>query len=95
MRSIPFVSRNRAAAVEVNSISSFETELPYDYYSLPFCKPKGGIKKSTTSVNPGTILSGLHMFNSPYDFQVNVRPSQCLLICSSGTAHWQQNWACK
>lgn len=54
-------------------MSSFETELPYDYYSLPFCKPKGGVQKSTSSVNPGTILSGLRMYNSPYIFKVHVR----------------------
>ena len=59
-------------AVEVNSLSSYDTELPYEYYSLPFCKPEDGVKKSTSSVNPGTILSGLKMFNSPYTFKVKV-----------------------
>ena len=59
--------------MEVNSLSSFDTEIPYDYYSLPFCKPLGGVKRSTSSVNPGTILSGLKMYNSPYVFQMKVR----------------------
>ena len=52
---------------------SFDTELPFDYYSLPFCTPAGGVQKSTSSVNPGTILSGLRMFSSPYEFKINVR----------------------
>ena len=63
----------------MNSIVSFDTELPFEYYSLPFCTPAGGVQKSTASVNPGTILSGLRMFSSPYEFKVNVRPPH--LIC--------------
>eukprot|EP00892_Ulva_mutabilis_P012316 jgi/Ulvmu1/9457/UM052_0023.1 len=70
--------------VEVNSVSSFETELPYDYYSLPFCKPKGGVKRSTSSVNPGTILSGLRMFNSPYQFRINEHETT-KLACEDGS----------
>jgi hypothetical protein len=72
--------------VEVNSLTSVETELPFDYYSLPFCKPAGGVKRSTSSVNPGTILSGLRMFNSPYVFKVHVRsktPPTCAKIVDS------------
>jgi transmembrane 9 superfamily member 2/4 len=48
-------------------------ELPYDYYSLPFCKPKGGVQMSKSSVTPGNILSGLRIFNSPYVFNTMVR----------------------
>ena len=69
--------------VEVNSLVSYDTELPYEYYSLPFCKPAGGVQKSTSSVNPGTILSGLRMYNSPYEFQINVRAlSLPLQLCA-------------
>ena len=65
-------------AVEVNSLVSYDTELPYEYYSLPFCKPKSGVQRSKSSVNPGTILSGLRMYNSPYEFKINVRAAcQC------------------
>jgi Endomembrane protein 70 len=73
-------------AVEVNSLVSFDTELPYEYYSLPFCKPKSGVMKSTSSVNPGTILSGLRMYNSPYEFKIDVRrlrrSSPVLIVCT-------------
>lgn len=52
--------------VEVNSLVSSETEMPYDYYSMPFCKPGEGVKKSSGSINPGTILLGIRIENSPY-----------------------------
>ena len=60
------------AAAEVNSLTSSETELPYNYYSMPFCKPPEGVKKSLNSVNPGTILMGSSIQNSPYNFTVLV-----------------------
>jgi hypothetical protein len=74
------LNRTLPNAVEVNSLSSFETELPFDYYSLPFCKPKGGVQKSKSSVNPGNILSGLRMYNSPYVFKAMVRSFRCPLL---------------
>lgn len=51
---------------------SSETELPYNYYSLPFCKPAEGVRKSINSVNPGTILMGSRIENSPYNFSMLV-----------------------
>ena len=54
---------------------SSETELPYNYYSLPFCKPNEGVRKSINSVNPGTILMGSRIENSPYNFSMLVRSS--------------------
>ena len=41
---------------KVNSLTSIETELPYNYYSLPYCQPDGGIKKSAE--NLGELLMG-------------------------------------
>lgn len=61
------------AAAEVNSLTSSETELPYNYYTLPFCKPPEGVKKSLSSINPGTILMGSRIENSPYNFSMLVR----------------------
>jgi transmembrane 9 superfamily protein 2/4 len=51
---------------------SSDSELPFDYYSMPFCKPEEGIKKSLNSVNPGTILAGSRILNSPYNFTIMV-----------------------
>jgi hypothetical protein len=59
-------------AVETNSLVSSETEMPYDYYSMPFCKPENGVKKSSSSTNPGTILLGIRIENSPYNFSMMV-----------------------
>jgi Endomembrane protein 70 len=59
-------------AVETNSLVSSETEMPYEYYSMPFCKPENGVKKSSSSTNPGTILLGIRIENSPYNFSMMV-----------------------
>jgi hypothetical protein len=59
-------------AAQVNSLSSFETELPYEYYTMPFCQPPEGIRKMSTSANLGTILMGLRIENSPYNFTMQV-----------------------
>lgn len=60
------------SAAEVNSLTSSETELPYNYYTLPFCKPQEGVKKSMSAINPGTILMGSRIENSPYNFSMLV-----------------------
>ncbi|KAK4404421.1 Transmembrane 9 superfamily member 12 [Sesamum angolense] len=60
---------------KVNSLTSIETELPFSYYSLPYCKPKGGIKKSAE--NLGELLMGDQIDNSPYRFRMNVNESVC------------------
>lgn len=68
------VECSRCCAAEVNSLTSFETGLPYEPYSLPFCKPQGGVEKTSSSFNAGDLLSGLQLYNSPYQFHVDVRP---------------------
>ncbi|XP_073010013.1 transmembrane 9 superfamily member 12-like [Typha latifolia] len=65
--------------VKVNSLTSIETELPFSYYSLPYCQPQGGIKKSAE--NLGELLMGDQIDNSPYRFGVNVNES--LYLCTS------------
>ena len=56
--------------MEANSLVSSETEMPYDYYSMPFCKPDEGVKKASGTINPGTILMGIRIENSPYNFSM-------------------------
>ena len=58
--------KGSSITVEVNSLVSSDTEIPFDYYSMPFCKPKEGVKKSSGSINPGTIMLGMRIENSPY-----------------------------
>ena len=50
-----------------------QTEMPYDYYSMPFCKPPEGVQRATSTINPGTILLGIRIENSPYNFTIMVR----------------------
>lgn len=65
---------------EVNSLTSAETELPFDYYSLPFCAPAEGTRKSLNSINPGTILMGSRIQNSPYNYTMLVE-ERGKLVC--------------
>ncbi len=52
----------------VYSPSSVHTLLPYDYYSLKFCKPKGGVKPY--SENLGEFLRGDRIENSAYEVRL-------------------------
>lgn len=54
--------------VKVNSLTSIETEMPFSYYSLPFCQPKEGVKDSAE--NLGELLMGDRIENSPYKFKM-------------------------
>lgn len=49
--------------VKVNKLTSTKTQLPYSYYSLPYCKP-GQILDSAE--NLGEVLRGDRIENSPY-----------------------------
>lgn len=59
--------------VKVNSLTSIETELPFSYYSLPYCTPPKGIKKSAE--NLGELLMGDQIETSPYVFHMNTNES--------------------
>ncbi|XP_073102837.1 transmembrane 9 superfamily member 12-like [Elaeis guineensis] len=72
-------SQDEPISVKVNSLTSIETELPFSYYSLPYCQPKGGIKKSAE--NLGELLMGDQIDNSPYTFHMNVNES--LYLCTT------------
>jgi hypothetical protein len=45
----PYWAKERVE-VKVNSITLVYTELPYSYYSLPFCKLEGSIKKVAENI---------------------------------------------
>ncbi|KAI3716136.1 hypothetical protein L6452_23257 [Arctium lappa] len=64
---------------KVNSLTSIETELPFSYYSLPYCLPPGGIKKSAE--NLGELLMGDQIDNSPYRFRMNINES--VFLCTT------------
>ncbi|KAK2647568.1 hypothetical protein Ddye_015057 [Dipteronia dyeriana] len=70
---------------KVNSLTSIETELPFSYYSLPYCKPLGGVKKSAE--NLGELLMGDQIDNSPYRFRMNVNETVFLCITTPLSEH--------
>lgn len=65
-------------SVKVNSLTSIDTELPFGYYTLPFCQPEQGVKQVTE--NLGELLMGDRIENSPYIFKMNVNQSS-LMLC--------------
>lgn len=70
-------SNGEAINTKVNSLTSIETELPFSYYSLPYCKPLRGVKKSAE--NLGELLMGDQIDNSPYRFRIN--KNETLFLC--------------
>ncbi|XP_038703405.1 transmembrane 9 superfamily member 12-like [Tripterygium wilfordii] len=72
-------------SAKVNSLTSINTELPFSYYSLPYCKPLGGIKKSAE--NLGQLLMGDQIVNSPYRFRMNVNETVFLCITHPLSEH--------
>ena len=66
--------------IEIRAIkmTSTHTQLPYEYYSLPFCKPKGKMKYK--SENLGEILRGDRIVNTPYQVQM-AKDVKCALVC--------------
>lgn len=49
--------------VKVNKLTSIKTQLPYSYYTIPFCRPKSIIDSRE---NLGEVLRGDRIENSPY-----------------------------
>ncbi|KAF8407203.1 hypothetical protein HHK36_006330 [Tetracentron sinense] len=67
-------------SVKVNSLTSIDTEIPFSYYSLPFCKPLEGIKDSAE--NLGELLMGDRIENSPYRFLMYTNETE-IFLCRS------------
>ena len=67
-------------AVKVNSITSIDTEMPFSYYSLPFCQPPEGVKDSAE--NLCELLMGDRIENSPYKFKMFTNESE-IFLCRS------------
>lgn len=64
----------------VTKLTSTKTQMPYDYYSLPYCKPVNlGLQKE----NLGQVVSGDRVENSVYQvrrtvlFEIKQRNPEC------------------
>lgn len=61
----------------VAKLSSAKTQMPYDYYSLPYCRP-GTI--SFQAENLGEVFSGDLIENSVYNLEMRA-PKSCAVAC--------------
>ena len=76
---VEFANGNPVEVKAVKMTSSI-TQLPYDYYSLNFCKPINGTVYKTE--NLGEILRGDRIVNTAYDVFMN-QAVPCQLLCNS------------
>ena len=69
--------------IEIRAIkmTSTHTQLPYEYYSIPFCPPKSG-EVEYKSQNLGEILRGDRITNTAYDVRMGTE-FPCRLLCGS------------
>eukprot|EP00850_Spirogloea_muscicola_P016320 SM000131S26750 [mRNA] locus=s131:364739:367927:+ [translate_table: standard] len=63
--------------IKVNKLSSTRTQLPYEYYTLPFCRPD---KIVNSAENLGEVLRGDRIENSVYIFSME-NDEQCKFLC--------------
>uniref|UniRef100_A0A6U3B0H5 Transmembrane 9 superfamily member n=1 Tax=Lotharella globosa TaxID=91324 RepID=A0A6U3B0H5_9EUKA len=63
--------------LKVNKLDSVHTQLPYDFYSLPFCTPD---KIEESAENLGEVLSGDRIENSMYKISMKIIES-CKILC--------------
>jgi len=72
-------------SIEVRAIkmTSSKTQLPFEYYSLPFCQPKSG-SVEYKSQNLGEILRGDRITNTAYDLNMDTEV-KCKVLCTSGS----------
>lgn len=72
--------------VKVNKLTSTKTQLPYSYYSLPYCKPERIVDSAE---NLGEVLRGDRIENSPY---VVSYVSQVIYFVSLFLVEWLRNF---
>ncbi|XP_071952458.1 transmembrane 9 superfamily member 4-like [Antedon mediterranea] len=67
--------------VEIRGVklTSSKTQLPYEYFSLPFCKPEG-IDLHYKPENLGEVLRGDRIVNTPYQVEMATDKS-CTVLC--------------
>uniref|UniRef100_A0A0D9XAQ9 Transmembrane 9 superfamily member n=1 Tax=Leersia perrieri TaxID=77586 RepID=A0A0D9XAQ9_9ORYZ len=63
--------------VKVNDLTSIKTQIPYSYYSLPFCKPDIQVDNAPTLWR---FLLGDRQQRSPFLFEMKV-PKTCQIVC--------------
>ncbi|XP_022254354.1 transmembrane 9 superfamily member 4-like isoform X3 [Limulus polyphemus] len=72
-------SKDQSIEVKAVKMTSTHTQLPYEYYSLPFCRPKNNtiIYKSE---NLGEVLRGDRIVNTAYEVKM-AKAQPCKALC--------------
>lgn len=65
--------------VKVEALTSVRTQLPYEYYVLPFCR-NGIDMNNQEALNLGEVLRGSRIYNTPYTFKMGVNQN-CRILC--------------
>lgn len=71
-------TKGETVTLKVNKLDSAITQLPYSYYSVPYCQPK--VIKDMRE-NLGEILVGDRIENSVYEIKA-LTPVKCAVACS-------------
>mmetsp|Transcript_8363 Transcript_8363/g.37381 ORF Transcript_8363/g.37381 Transcript_8363/m.37381 type:complete len:639 (-) Transcript_8363:2411-4327(-) len=82
LRGIAYHSYQEGDELEViaTKLTSKINQLPYDYYSLPFCDSQDVTARSRR-VNLGQLLSGERAKTTDFQFRMN-KDQQCTLMCT-------------
>lgn len=69
------VSQEDVVNIKVNKLSSSKTQLPYEFYSLPYCRPEPIVNSAE---NLGEVLRGDRIENSVYTVRSHSPLHSCL-----------------
>ncbi|MGK3759746.1 MAG: transmembrane 9 superfamily protein 2/4, partial [Bacillariaceae sp.] len=72
------LTTGESVPLKVNAMTSIHTQIPKDYYRLPFCKPTGGPQMA--SENLGEFLTGNKIQSSVYNINM-LTESYCEKAC--------------
>ncbi len=70
----PGLAQGDKQVLKVNKLTSVHTQLPYEYYSLPYCRPD---KIESSAENLGEVLRGDRIETSPYEVMPACPELQC------------------
>ncbi len=73
--------RGERLELKAVKMTSVRTQLPYEYYTLPFCKPTSG-DVHYRSLNLGEVLRGDRIVNTPYVLHV-MDEVPCQVLCDT------------
>lgn len=95
--------QGEAIQLKVNALTSIHTQLPVDYYRLPFCRPENGPEMA--SENLGEFLTGNKIQSSPFSIHMgnevycqmlcqvtNLTPKQAKVLKSHIKYGYHNNW---